>query len=79
MPTIIRVKGYRLFFVSLNGSDPTHVHVRRGAHLRLGAHRAVLLCCSRGALSPRPRHADTPTERRGYRPRCTDAPNRRYA
>jgi hypothetical protein len=30
MPTIIRVKGYRLFFVSFDGSEPIHVHVRRG-------------------------------------------------
>ncbi len=30
MPTIIRVRGYRLFFVSFDGSKPIHVHVRRG-------------------------------------------------
>ena len=30
MPTIIRVNGYRLFFVSFDGSEPIHVHVRRG-------------------------------------------------
>ena len=30
MPTIIRVKGYRIFFVSFDGSEPVHVHVRRG-------------------------------------------------
>jgi hypothetical protein len=30
MPTVIKVKGYRLFFVSFDGSEPIHVHVRRG-------------------------------------------------
>jgi hypothetical protein len=30
MPTIVKVKGYRLFFVSFDGSEPIHVHVRRG-------------------------------------------------
>ena len=30
MPTIIKVKGYRLFFVSFDGSKPIHVHVRHG-------------------------------------------------
>ena len=29
MPTIAWVKGYRLFFVSFDGSEPMHVHVRR--------------------------------------------------
>ncbi len=29
MPTIIHVKGYRLYFVSFDGSEPMHVHVRR--------------------------------------------------
>jgi hypothetical protein len=29
MPTIIRVKGYRLYFVSFDGSEPIHVHVRK--------------------------------------------------
>jgi hypothetical protein len=30
MPTIIRVKGYRLYFVSFDGSEPMHVHIRKG-------------------------------------------------
>ncbi|OGV73587.1 MAG: hypothetical protein A3K19_13670 [Lentisphaerae bacterium RIFOXYB12_FULL_65_16] len=29
MPTIVHVKGYRLFFVSFDGSEPMHVHVRK--------------------------------------------------
>ena len=30
MPTIICINGYRLFFVSFDGSEPMHVHVRKG-------------------------------------------------
>jgi hypothetical protein len=29
MPTILRVHGYRIFFVSFDGTEPIHVHVRR--------------------------------------------------
>ena len=29
MPTIAYVKGYRLYFVSFDGSEPMHVHVRK--------------------------------------------------
>ena len=29
MPTIINIKGYRLYFVSFDGSEPMHVHVRK--------------------------------------------------
>lgn len=31
MPTVIRVKGYRLYFVSFDGSEPMHVHIRKGS------------------------------------------------
>ena len=30
MPAIAYVKGYRLYFVSFDGSEPMHVHVRKG-------------------------------------------------
>lgn len=30
MPTIAHVRGYRLYFVSFDGSEPMHVHVRKG-------------------------------------------------
>jgi len=30
MPTVLRLKGYRFFFFSLEGSEPPHVHVERG-------------------------------------------------
>ena len=30
MPTILHIKGHRLFLVSFDGAEPIHVHVRRG-------------------------------------------------
>ncbi len=30
MPTILRARGYRFFFYSLEGSEPPHVHVEHG-------------------------------------------------
>ena len=29
MPTIITIKGYRLYFVSFDGTEPVHVHIRK--------------------------------------------------
>jgi Domain of unknown function (DUF4160) len=29
MPTILRIGGYRFFFVPLDRSEPPHIHVRR--------------------------------------------------
>ena len=29
MPTVLRVDGYRFFFVSLDRSEPPHIHVKR--------------------------------------------------
>jgi hypothetical protein len=29
MPTVLRLGGYRFFFVSLDRSEPPHIHVRR--------------------------------------------------
>ena len=29
MPTILRIRAYRFFFVSLDRGEPPHVHVRR--------------------------------------------------
>jgi hypothetical protein len=31
MPTIISVKGFRIFFVSFDGSEPIHVHAQHGS------------------------------------------------
>lgn len=27
MPTVLRIKGYRFFFFSLEGNEPPHIHV----------------------------------------------------
>ncbi len=29
MPTVLRIRSYRLFFVSLDRGEPPHIHVRR--------------------------------------------------
>ena len=29
MPTVLRIKAYRFFFVSLDRGEPPHIHVRR--------------------------------------------------
>ena len=33
MPTVLRVKGYRFFFFSLEGQEPTHIHVEAAENL----------------------------------------------
>ncbi|MBI3682024.1 MAG: DUF4160 domain-containing protein [Acidobacteria bacterium] len=30
MPTLLRVRGYRFFFFSLEGREPPHMHVAHG-------------------------------------------------
>jgi len=30
MPTVLRVKGYRFFFFSLEGREPPHIHIEHG-------------------------------------------------
>jgi hypothetical protein len=30
MPTILRIRGYRFFFFSLEGKEPPHIHVEYG-------------------------------------------------
>jgi hypothetical protein len=33
MPTILRIGPYRFFFVSIDNTEPPHVHVRRERHV----------------------------------------------
>jgi len=33
MPTVLRIKGFRFFFFSLEGSEPPHIHVEHGDKL----------------------------------------------
>ncbi len=30
MPTVLRKNGYRFFFFSLEGNEPSHIHVEKG-------------------------------------------------
>jgi hypothetical protein len=30
MPTVLRIKGYRFFFFSLEGREPAHIHIEQG-------------------------------------------------
>ena len=30
MPTVLKIKGYRFFFFSLEGNEPPHIHVEHG-------------------------------------------------
>jgi hypothetical protein len=30
MPTVLRLSGFRFFFYSLEGSEPSHIHVEHG-------------------------------------------------
>jgi hypothetical protein len=32
MPTVLRIKGYRFFFFSLEGNEPPHIHVEHAAN-----------------------------------------------
>ncbi len=29
MPTVLRIKGYRFFFFSIEGNEPVHIHVEK--------------------------------------------------
>ena len=33
MPTVLRVSGFRFFFYSLEGSEPSHIHVEHGENV----------------------------------------------
>ena len=30
MPTILKIKGYRFFFFSMEGGEPAHIHIEHG-------------------------------------------------
>ncbi|MFN2455227.1 MAG: DUF4160 domain-containing protein [Pyrinomonadaceae bacterium] len=51
MPTILRVKGYRLFFFSLEGSEPPHIHVEQAERFAKFWLDPVSLAKSRGFRS----------------------------
>jgi Domain of unknown function (DUF4160) len=51
MPTVLRVKGYRFFFFSLEGQEPPHVHVEAAERFAKFWLAPVSLAKSRGFRS----------------------------
>jgi hypothetical protein len=51
MPTVLRVKGYRFFFFSLEGQEPPHVHVEAAEKFAKFWLTPVSLAKSRGFRS----------------------------
>lgn len=51
MPTVLRVEGYRLFFFSMEGSEPVHIHVEKGSGYAKFWVDPVVLARSRGFRS----------------------------
>ena len=51
MPTILRVRGYRFFFYSLEGNEPPHIHVEQAERFAKFWLTPVLLVKSRGFRS----------------------------
>jgi hypothetical protein len=52
MPTILKYKGYRFFFFSLEGNEPPHVHVEHGDKVAKFWLKPVSLASSYGFRSP---------------------------
>ena len=51
MPTVLRVKGYRFFFFSLEGQEPPHVHIEAAEKFAKFWLTPVSLAKSRGFRS----------------------------
>jgi hypothetical protein len=51
MPTVLRVRGYRFFFFSLEGNEPPHIHVEQAERFAKFWLNPVLLVKSRGFRS----------------------------
>ncbi len=51
MPTVLRVKGYRFFFFSLEGQEPPHIHVESAEKFAKFWLTPVSLAKSRGFRS----------------------------
>jgi hypothetical protein len=48
MPTVLRIKGYRFFFFSLEGNEPPHVHIESAERVAKFWLRPVALAKWRG-------------------------------
>ncbi len=51
MPTVLRVKGYRFFFFSLEGREPPHIHIEAAEKVAKFWLNPVSLAKSRGFRS----------------------------
>lgn len=51
MPAVLRVKGYRFFFFSLEGNEPPHIHVEQAERFAKFWLNPVSLAKSRGFRS----------------------------
>ena len=51
MPTVLRVRGYRFFFFSLEGNEPPHIHTEQAERFAKFWLSPVVLVKSRGFRS----------------------------
>jgi hypothetical protein len=51
MPTVLRVRGYRFFFFSLEGNEPPHIHVEQAERVAKFWISPVSLAKSKGFRS----------------------------
>jgi hypothetical protein len=51
MPTVLRVRGYRFFFFSLEGNEPPHIHVEQAERFAKFWLDPILLAKSRSFRS----------------------------
>ncbi len=52
MPTVLKFKGYRFFFFSLEGNEPPHIHVEHSDNVAKFWLNPVSLASSYGFRSP---------------------------
>lgn len=48
MPTILRLKGYRFFFFSLEGHEPPHIHIEQAEKYAKFWLKPIILARNRG-------------------------------
>ncbi len=51
MPTVLRIRGYRFFFFSLEGSEPPHIHIEQAERVAKFWLSPVIFVKSRGFRS----------------------------
>lgn len=51
MPTVLRIKGYRFFFFSLEGNEPPHIHIEHSDKVAKFWLHPVILASSNGFRS----------------------------